>query len=202
MKIYGDANSGNCYKLKLLCALLSIEHEWITVDILRGETGSEQFLAMNPNGQIPVCITDDGEVLTQSNAILYYLGQGSLYWPADLLAQTRVLEWQFFEQYSHEPGVAVARFIRLYQGMPAARQDEYQACLRTGYRALDVMEARLQLQDYLATDSVSLADISLYAYTHVAHEGGFDLSTFPAIRAWISRIQGLDDYVSMNNQYK
>ncbi|MCG6888880.1 MAG: glutathione S-transferase family protein [Gammaproteobacteria bacterium] len=202
MKIYGDANSGNCYKLKLLCALLSIEHEWITVDILRGETGSEQFLAMNPNGQIPVCITDDGEVLTQSNAILYYLGQGSLYWPADLLAQTRVLEWQFFEQYSHEPGVAVARFIRLYQGMPAARQDEYQACLRTGYRALNVMEERLQLQDYLATDSVSLADISLYAYTHVAHEGGFDLSTFPAIRAWISRIQGLDDYVSMNNQYK
>ncbi|HUV21021.1 MAG TPA: glutathione S-transferase family protein [Gammaproteobacteria bacterium] len=199
MKIYGDAKSGNCYKLKLLCALLSIEHEWIAVDILRGETRSEQFLAMNPNGQIPVCITDDGEVLTQSNAILYYLGQGSLYWPADLLAQTRVLEWQFFEQYSHEPGVAVARFIRLYQGMPANRQDEYQACLRTGYRALNVMEARLLQQDYLATDSVSLADISLYAYTHVAHEGGFDLSTYPAIRAWISRIQGLDDYVSMND---
>jgi glutathione S-transferase len=199
MKIYGDVRSGNCYKLKLLCALLAIEHDWIAVDILRGETRSDKFLALNPNAQIPVCVTDDGEILTQSNAILYYLGQGSPYWPTDLLAQTRVLEWQFFEQYSHEPGVAVARFIRLYQGIPADRQDEYQACLQNGYRALDVMEARLQQQIYLATDFVSLADISLYAYTHVAHEGGFDLSTYPAIRAWISRIQALDAYVSMNN---
>lgn len=121
MKIYGDVRSGNCYKLKLLCALLAIEHDWITVDILRGETASDSFLAMNPNGQIPVCVTADGEVITQSNAILYYLGQGSRFWPSDHLAQTRVLEWQFFEQYSHEPGIAVARFIKLYQGMPAQR---------------------------------------------------------------------------------
>jgi glutathione S-transferase len=199
MKIYGDIRSGNCYKLKLLCALLAIEHDWIAVDILRGETRSESFLAMNPNGQIPLCITDQDEVLTQSNAILYYLGQGSPYWPTDSLAQARVLEWQFFEQYSHEPGVAVARFIRLYQGMPKDRQDEYQACLQAGYRALNVMETRLQQQDFLAIDKVSLADISLYAYTHVAHEGGFDLATYPAIRAWISRIQGLEGYVSMNN---
>jgi len=199
MKIYGDVRSGNCYKLKLLCALLSIEHDWIAVDILRGETRGEKFLAMNPNAQIPVCVTDDGVILTQSNAILYYLGQGSPYWPANLLAQARVLEWQFFEQYSHEPGIAVARFIRLYQDMPADRQNEYEACLKVGYRALEVMEARLQQQDYLATnDAVSLADISLYAYTHVAHEGGFDLSGYAAIRAWISRIQGLDAYVAMD----
>jgi glutathione S-transferase len=199
MKIYGDAKSGNCYKLKLLCALLSIEYDWITVDILRGETRSDKFLAMNPNAQIPVCVTDDGEILTQSNAILYYLGQGSQYWPLDPLEQTRVLEWQFFEQYSHEPGVAVARFIRLYQGMPADRQDEYEACLKAGYRALDVMEAHLQQHDYLATNAASLADISLYAYTHVAHEGGFDLSGYPAIRAWIARIQGLDAYLPMDS---
>ena len=200
MKIYGDVKSGNCYKLKLLCALLSIEYDWIAVDILRGETRSDKFLAMNPNAQIPVCVTDDGAILTQSNAILYYLGQGSLYWPANLLAQVRVLEWQFFEQYSHEPGVAVARFIRLYQDMPADRQNEYEACLKAGYRALDVMEARLQHKDYLATDeTASLADISLYAYTHVAHEGGFDLSGYPAIRAWISRIQGLDAYLPMDS---
>ena len=199
MKIYGDVRSGNCYKLKLLCALLSIEHDWIAIDILRGETRSEEFLAMNPNAQIPVCVTDDGAILTQSNAILYYLGQGSPYWPMDPLAQTRVLEWQFFEQYSHEPGVAVARFIRLYQGMPEDRRDEYQACLQAGYRALDVMEARLQQQDYLAADTVSLADISLYAYTHVAHEGGFDLAAYPAIGAWISRIQGMDAYIPMDN---
>lgn len=199
MKIYGDVRSGNCYKLKLLCALLSIEYDWIAVDILRGETRSEEFLAMNPNAQIPVCVTDDGAILTQSNAILYYLGQGSPYWPVEALAQTRVLEWQFFEQYSHEPGVAVARFIRLYQGMPEDRRDEYQACLQAGYRALDVMEARLQQQDYLAADTVSLADISLYAYTHVAHEGGFDLAAYPAIGAWISRIQRMDAYIPMGN---
>jgi glutathione S-transferase len=200
MKIYGDVKSGNCYKLKLLCALLSIEYDWIAVDILRGETRSDKFLAMNPNAQIPVCVTDDGAILTQSNAILYYLGQGSLYWPANLLEQVRVLEWQFFEQYSHEPNVAVARFIRLYQDMPADRQDEYEACLKAGYRALDAMEVRLQQQDYLATDeTASLADISLYAYTHVAHEGGFNLSGYAAIRTWISRIQGLDAYLPMDS---
>lgn len=199
MKIYGDAKSGNCYKLKLLCALLSIEHEWIAVDILRGESRSDEFLAMNPNGQIPVCVTDDDAILTQSNAILYYLGQGSDYWPDDLLQQTRVLEWQFFEQYTHEPSIAVARFIKLYQGMPADRQDEYEAKLKAGYRALKVMENRLQQQDYLATDSLSLADISLYAYTHVAHQGGFELTSYPAIGAWISRIQSLPAYRSMDD---
>jgi glutathione S-transferase len=198
MKIYGDARSGNCYKLKLLCALLSIEHEWIEVDILRGESRSDAFLGMNPNGQIPVCVTDDDAILTQSNAILYYLGQGSDYWPDDLLEQTRVLEWQFFEQYTHEPSIAVARFIKLYQAMPADRQEEYNAKLKAGYRALEVMENRLQQQDYLATDRVSLADISLYAYTHVAYQGGFDLTSFPAIRAWISRVQSLPAYRPMD----
>lgn len=197
MQIYGDAKSGNCYKLKLLCALLAIEHDWIAIDILQGETRSEHFLALNPNGQIPVCITDEGAVLTQSNAILFYLAQGSRYWPDDLLAQTRILEWQFFEQYSHEPGIAVARFIKLYQGMPENRRDEYQDCLKTGYRALDVMQARLRNRDFLASDDCSLADISLYAYTHVAHEGGFELSNYPAIRSWIERIQELNGYVSM-----
>jgi glutathione S-transferase len=198
MKIYGDVRSGNCYKLKLLCALLAIEHDWIAVDILRGETRSESFLAMNPMGQIPVCVTTEGEVITQSNAILYYLGQGSRFWPGDRLAQTRVLEWQFFEQYSHEPGIAVARFIMLYQGMPAEREDEYRECIKLGYRALDVMEARLRQESFLAGSACSLADISLYAYTHVAHEGGFDLSSYAAIGAWISRIEALDGYLAMD----
>jgi len=197
MKIYGDVRSGNCYKLKLLCALLSIEHDWIAVDIVRGETRSDSFLAMNPNGQIPVCVTADGEVITQSNAILYYLGQGSRYWPDGRLAQTRVLEWQFFEQYTHEPAIAVARFIKLYQGMPAARRDEHKACMKAGYRALDIMEAHLRKKNYFACDDCSLADISLYAYTHVAHEGGFDLSGYDAINAWIARIQALDGYLAM-----
>jgi glutathione S-transferase len=199
MEIYGDAKSGNCYKLKLLCALLSIEHDWIAIDILQGETRSEHFLSLNPNGQIPVCITDEGDVLTQSNAILYYLAQGSHYWPQDRLTQARVLEWQFFEQYSHEPGIAVARFIKLYLGMPEDRRDEYQRKLKAGYRALDVMEARLRRRDFLASDECSLADISLYAYTHVAHEGGFELADYPATRSWITRIQELQGYVGMDD---
>jgi glutathione S-transferase len=196
-QLYGDVRSGNCYKLKLLCSLLDIEHDWIAVDIMQGETRSESFLAMNPNGQIPVCVTATGEIITQSNAILYYLGNTSHFWPDKPLAQTRVLEWQFFEQYSHEPGIAVARFIKLYQGMPAERQEEYQQRLKAGYRALDVMEAHLQQQDFLAANVCSLADISLYAYTHVAEEGGFKLADYVAIRAWIMRIQTLKGYVGM-----
>ena len=196
-QIYGDLRSGNCYKIKLLCALLGIDHDWIAVDIMQGETRSDSFLAMNPNAEIPVCVTDNGDIITQSNAILYYLGNASRFWPGTPLAQTRVLEWQFFEQYSHEPGIAVARFIKLYQGMPAQREQEYQQRLNAGYRALDVMEARLQQQDFVATDTCSLADISLYAYTHVADEGGFELASYPAIRAWITRIEELDGYVGM-----
>ena len=200
MQIYGDVRSGNCYKLKLLCALLDIEHDWIPVDIMQGETRTESFLAMNPAAQIPVCVTADGAVLTQSNAILYYLGQGSRFWPGETLAQARVLEWQFFEQYSHEPGVAVARFIKLYQGMPAARQVEYQASVKQGYRALDVMEKRLQEGEFLAGPACTLADLSLYAYTHVAHEGGFELADYHAINAWLERIRALDGYVGMDDQ--
>jgi glutathione S-transferase len=197
MKIYGDTKSGNCYKLKLICGLLAIEHEWIPVDILLGETRTEDFLKLNPNGQIPVCVTDTDEVLTESNAILYYLAQQSHYWPVDGLAQTRVLEWLFFEQYSHEPSIAVARFIKFYQQMPEHRRQEYDLKLKAGYRALDVMERHLDQRQYFATDHCSIADISLYAYTHVAHEGGFDLSSYPAITAWISRMEALEGYLGM-----
>ena len=197
MKIYGDIYSGNCYKLKLICELLALQYDWITVDILRGETRSDSFLALNPNGQIPVCVTDDNAVLTESNAILFYLAQDSAYWPRDKLSQTRVLEWQFFEQYSHEPSIAVARFIKLYQGMPDARLDEYKNKLKSGYRALDIMEAHLAERDFLVGEHCSIADISLFAYTHVAHEGGFDLSAYPSINGWISRIEGLPGYVAM-----
>ncbi len=198
MKIYGDARSGNCYKLKLVCALLAIEHEWIPIDIMRGETRSERFVELNPNSQIPVCVTDDGDVLTESNAILFFLARDSAYWPSDLLAQTRVLEWQFFEQYTHEPSIAVARFIRLYQGLPQSRQAEYEAKLKAGYRALDLMEKHLAGRSYLVGLSCTIADISLYAYTHVAHEGGFDLSGYTAIGNWIGRIRELPGYVGMD----
>ncbi len=197
MKIYGDIKSGNCYKLKLICALLDIEHDWIPVDIMQGETREEGFLALNPVGQIPICVTDDGETLTESNAILYYLSRDSDFWPRELLAQTRVLEWQFFEQYTHEPNIAVARFIRVYQGMPDERRREYEARLKNGYRALDLMERHLDNRRFLVGDSCTIADISLFAYTHVSEEGGFDLSSYPAIRAWIANVQQLPGFVAM-----
>jgi glutathione S-transferase len=197
MKIYGDIYSGNCYKLKLMCALLALEHDWIPIDILRGETRSDSFLALNPNGQIPVCVTDDNAVLTESNAILFYLAQGSDYWPSDQLSQTRVLEWQCFEQYSHEPTIAVARYIKVYQHMPDSRMDEYKTRLKDGYRALDLMEAHLGDRHFLVGERCSIADISLFAYTHVAHEGGFDLSAYPSINGWIARIKSLPGYVAM-----
>ena len=197
MTIYGDIYSGNCYKLKLMCALLALEHDWIPIDILRGETRSDSFLALNPNGQIPVCVTDDGEVLTESNAILFYLSQGSDYWPPDGLSRTRVLEWQFFEQYSHEPTIAVARFIKVYQHLPDNRMAEYNSKLEAGYRALDLMEAHLGNRNFLVGERCSIADISLFAYTHVSHEGGFDLSAYPSIKSWISTIEHLPGFVAM-----
>jgi glutathione S-transferase len=197
MKIYGDIYSGNCYKLKLMCALLALEHDWIPIDILRGETRSDSFLALNPNGQIPVCVTDDNAVLTESNAILFYLAQDSDYWPSGKLSQTRVLEWQCFEQYSHEPTIAIARYIKVYQHMPDSRMDEYKTRLKDGYRALDLMEAHLDNRHFLVGKHCSIADISLFAYTHVAHEGGFDLSDYPLINGWIARIKSLPGYVAM-----
>lgn len=199
MKIYGDVRSGNCYKLKLMCALLELPYEWVNIDILKGETRSETFLALNPNAQIPICVTDDGDVLTESNAILFYLAQDSRYWPQSAIPQTRVLEWQFFEQYSHEPTIAVARFIRLYQNMPEHRKQEYQQKLKAGYRVLAQMEQPLQSNQFLVGDQCSIADISLFAYTHVADEGGFDLSGFPSINDWISRVQSLPSFVSMHD---
>jgi glutathione S-transferase len=197
MKIYGDIYSGNCYKLKLMCALLALEHDWIRIDITRGETRSDSFLALNPNGQIPVCVTDDNEVLTESNAILFYLAQGSHYWPQGRLLQTRVLEWQFFEQYSHEPSIAVARFIKVYQQLPDNRLDEYNSKLKAGYGALELMEAHLAKREFLLGERCSIADISLFAYTHVAHEGGFDLSAYPSIKSWISTIEHLPGFIAM-----
>ena len=197
MKIHGDQHSGNCYKLRLLCALLSIPHDWVPVDILRGETTSDEFLARNPAGMIPVLETDDGEFLSESNAILYYLASNSDYWPSDLLEQVRVLQWQFFEQYSHEPFIAVARFIKRYLDLPETRRQEYESKLKPGYRALDIMENRLKESPWLVGVGPTIADISLYAYTHVAHEGGFDLSGYPAIRDWLKRIASLPRYVGM-----
>ena len=196
-KVYGDYRSGNCYKIKLMLELLGLPYDWVAVDILKGETQSEAFLAKNPNGKIPVLELEDGTCLWESNAILNFLADGSEFLPTEPRLRTQVLQWQFFEQYSHEPYVAVARFIQLYQGLPAERQKEYEECHVRGYKALKVMELQLSRTSYLVGEHYSIADIALYAYTHVADEGGFDLTPYPAIRAWLERVASHPRYVGM-----
>ncbi|HEY0285497.1 MAG TPA: glutathione S-transferase family protein [Pseudomonas sp.] len=196
-KVYGDYNSGNCYKIKLMLNLLGIEYQWIAVDILKGETQTEAFLAKNPNGKIPVLELEDGTFLWESNAILNFLAEGTPYLLSEPRLRTQMLQWQFFEQYSHEPSIAVARFIQFYLGMPQERLEEYKAMHKLGYKALKVMEQQLIRTPFLVGDQFSIADIALYAYTHVAHQGGFDLGQFPAIVQWLARVKEQPGYVGM-----
>ena len=197
MKIYGDHRSGNCYKLELLCALLDLDYEWQTVDIMRGDTRTPDFLARNPNAKVPLLELDDGRCLAESNAILLFLAEGSRLVPTEPFSRARMLQWLFFEQYSHEPYIAVARFIALYLGLPEERRADYLSKQAGGYKALDVMETQLQDSPYLVADEPSLADIALYAYSHVAADGGFELTGYPAITTWLRRIESLPGYQPM-----
>ena len=197
MKIYGDLQSGNCYKVKLLLTLLQLPFEWQNVDILNGECHTAEFLALNPNGKIPVMVLDSGECLSESNAILNYLAAGTPFLPDDPLARAKVLQWQFFEQYSHEPYIAVARYIAKYLGLPADRITEYESKRSGGYAALKVMEQHLAAHDYFVGNTLTIADISLYSYTHVAHEGGFDLADYPAVKGWINRVESAPNYIGL-----
>ncbi|HSC84883.1 MAG TPA: glutathione S-transferase family protein [Pseudomonas sp.] len=197
LKVYGDYRSGNCYKVKLMLHLLGHEYEWMAVDVLKGETQTDEFLAKNPNGKIPVLELEDGTYLWESNAILNFLADGSEFIPTEPRLRTQMLQWQFFEQYSHEPYVAVARFIELYQGRPAEREEELKVCMVRGYKALKVMEQQLSRTPYLVGEQYTIADIALYAYTHVAHEGGFDLAAYPAVQAWLARVAGHPRHVGM-----
>lgn len=197
MKVYGDMLSGNCYKVKLLLEFLGIQYEWLHINVLKAESHTPEFLQMNPNGKIPVLVLDDGKILTESNAILGYLAEGTNFIPTDRYAKAKMYEWMFFEQYSHEPFIAVARFINKYLGLPEARVEEYHALQPKGHKALAIMEQALGQHYYLVGNELTLADISLYAYTHVADEGGFDLNLYPNIQAWCQRIQNYPAYKSM-----
>ncbi len=197
-RVYGGIQSGNCYKIKLLMNHLEIAHEWIEVDILQGETRTEEFLAKNPNGKIPVLELTSGKCLSESNAILNYLAHGTSYLPDEPWERANVLKWQFFEQYSHEPYIAVARFIAIYLGLPEERRAEFEAKKEGGNKALAVMERQLSETEFLVNGALTIADISLYAYTHVAHEGGFDLSAYPAIGAWLSRVASHPRHITMS----
>ncbi|WP_088329406.1 glutathione S-transferase family protein [Lacimicrobium sp. SS2-24] len=197
MKIYGDSQSGNCYKIQLLCSLLDIEHQWIAVNILAGDTGKADFLEKNPNGKIPLLELVDGRYVSESNAILNYLAYGSELLPTEPFLLAKVQQWQFFEQYSHEPYIAVARFIARYLGLPEERKEEYRAKQAGGHKALAVMEQQLSTTPYLTGNDLTTADISLYGYTHVAQEGGFELQRYPAIGDWLQRISALPGYIDM-----
>lgn len=196
-KVYGDYQSGNCYKVKLMLHLLGLEYQWVPINILNGETETPEFLAKNPNGKVPVLELEDGTCLWESNAILNFLAEGSQFLPSEPRLRTQVLQWQFFEQYSHEPYIAVARFIQFYLGLPAERRAEYEKLQKRGYKALDVIEQQLKRTPFLVGEQFSIADVALYAYTHVAHEGGFDLSRYPAIQAWLARVASQPGYVGM-----
>jgi glutathione S-transferase len=184
MKIHGDSNSGNCLKVKWVCDRLVLPYAWIDVDTLKGETRTPEFLRLNTAGQVPTVEFDDGRTLAQSNAIIRYLARGSDLIPSDAFVAAKMDEWLFWEQYSHEPYIAVCRFQMIYLGKPASDLDPDK--VKRGYAALTRMEQQLAVTRFLAGEAVSLADIALLAYTRVAHEGGFQLDRYAALRRWIA----------------
>jgi glutathione S-transferase len=197
--IYGMQVSGNCYKLKLLAEQLAVPYRWVEVDAAHGGTQTAEFLAMNPNAKVPVLVLDDGRVLAESNAILCYLAEGSSFLPDDRWQRALVMQWLFFEQYSHEPYIAVARFICLFLDEKHQRRGELPRLRERGHQALAVMEQHLQGHDFLVGEGWSIADIALFAYTHVAAEGGIDLAGYPAIGAWLERGRAQPGFVSMRS---
>ncbi|MDX1294423.1 MAG: glutathione S-transferase family protein [Hyphomonas sp.] len=189
LTLYGDSISGNCMKPKWTADLLGIPYDWVEVDILKGGTQSEDFLSLNPAGQVPLARWPDGRALPQSNAIMLYLAEeaGSDLVPADTFRRAQMMSWLFWEQYSHETAIAVRRFHKQYLDTP---EDEIDPQLMAkGRRALGVMELQLTYTDWMVGDAMTLADIALVAYTRVAHEGGFDLSDFPSVERWVSRTE-------------
>ena len=187
VKIYGDINSGNCLKVKWVCDHLALPYTWIAIDILKGESRTSQFLKLNSAGQVPLIEFDDGRTLAQSNAIIRYLARDSELVPGDAFAAARMDEWLFWEQYSHEPHIAVCRYQMVYLERPASDLDPDK--VRHGYAALARMEHHLATTRFLVGERMSLADIALLPYTRFAHEGGFHLDGYAALRRWIGDVE-------------
>lgn len=197
--LYGMSSSGNCYKLQLACAQLGIDHAWEEIDITRGENLSPEFLAMNDRGKVPVLKLADGRTLAESNAILHYLAEGSALLPEDRWARAKTLQWMFFEQYSHEPCIAVSRFIRKYLATDHPRRASLPALKASGDEALAAMERHLHRLPWFGGERYTIADIALFAYTHVAEEGGFDLGGFPQVERWLKRVAQTPGFVPMRD---
>jgi len=198
MLLYNSAVSGNCYKVRLLFSHLGIECETVDVSVVDRSNRKELLGELNPALRVPTLVLDVGRPLGESNAILWYFADGTDYVPADRYERAQVLQWQFFEQYSHEPYVAVARFLLGYSGEPERFERQRERLLGGGYAALDALERRLAEREFLAADRYTIADISLYAYTHVAHEGDFDLEPYPAIRDWLGRVASQPGHVAID----
>lgn len=194
LKLYDFLESGNGYKVRLMLKFLELPYELILKDILKGETRTEDFLSINPNGRIPALQLDDGRCLAESNAILFYLAEGTPFLPDDKFERAEVLQWMFFEQYSHEPYLAVVRFWKNFITMTQEQEAQLPARFEGGLAALKVMEGHLQDRDWFVGDRASIADIALYPYTHMSPAGGFNLSDYPAINRWMERIQTLPGY--------
>ena len=198
MILYNSAVSGNCYKVRLLFAHLAIDYEAREVDVVDRSTRPDILGGLNPALRVPTLVLDDGRPLAESGAILWYAGEGSRFVPDDRYTRAQALQWMFFEQYEHEPAIAVARFLKTYSGKPEWWEAQREQLTKRGYKALDALEQGLQGRDWLAGDSMTIADIALYAYTHAADEGGFSLDGYPAIRAWLDRVAAQPGHVEIS----
>ena len=198
MILYENAASGNCYKVRLLLAHLGVAYEREPVDVIDRSNRPQLLGALNPSLRVPTIVLDDGRALGESGAILWFFGDGTRFVPEDRYARAQVLQWMFFEQYDHEPAIAVARFWLALSGDPDAYTHRLPDKHAAGYRALDAMERHLDDKTWFVGDAMSLADIALYAYTHVADEGGFDLDRYPAIQAWLARIAAEPGHVPID----
>ena len=199
LTLYDYLPSGNGYKVRLLLSQLGVPFRLIQKDILAGETRTPEFLAINPNGRIPVLELEDGRRLAESGAILFYLAEGTCFLPEPRHARAQVLQWMFFEQYSHEPYIAVVRAWTHWPSRAPSNPDELAARRARGYDALAVMEDHLHRRDYFAAGRYTIADIALYAYTHVAHEGGFDLAPYPAVNGWLARVRSQPRHIPITH---
>ena len=195
--LYGNYTSGNCWKPAMMLHARGLPFRWIEVDILKGESRTPDFLKLNPNGRVPLLVFPDGRMLAESNAMLLHLGEGSSWIPADPYLRAKMYEWLFFEQYSHEPYIATVRFWVKEAGKAQEKAQEIVERTARGYAALGVMEKSLAASPFLVGAQPTLADVALYAYTHVAPEGGFSLEAYPAIRAWLGRVTKVPGFVPM-----
>ena len=195
--VYGYSPSGNCHKLRMLLTQLGRQFHWVEIDSAHGATRTPGYLAKNPNGRVPMIELDDGRIMVESNAILYWLAEGTKYFSGDSWQRAQTLAWMFFEQYSHEPYVAVARFICGWTPIDSARRADLPKLRERGHQALAVMEKHLGANAWFSGPDYGIADIALFAYTHCAGDGGFDLARYPRIEEWLDRVRAQPGFVPM-----